>query len=92
MAECVRLENLILEYVGSINANDKNMSSRECHTQSVEVDEQVTLLGGIQVHLQPALLLIFIVMCFFNCIITLSIWFCKPWQKLQLNEYKLDGL
>jgi hypothetical protein len=28
-------------------------------TQSVKVDEQVTLLGGIQVHLQPAPFLIF---------------------------------
>lgn len=27
MAECVRLENLILEYVGSINANAKAMFS-----------------------------------------------------------------
>jgi hypothetical protein len=38
------------------------MRSRECHTQSVKVDEQVTLLGGIQVHLQPAPFLIFAVM------------------------------
>jgi hypothetical protein len=35
------------------------MRSGECHTQSVNVDEQVTLLGGIQVHLQPAPFLIF---------------------------------
>jgi len=37
------------------------MSSGECYTQSVKVDERVTLLGGIQVHLQPAPLLILIV-------------------------------
>ena len=37
----------------------KNMSTGECYTQSVKVDEQVTLLGGIQVHLQPAPLLSF---------------------------------
>ena len=36
------------------------MSDGECHTQSVKVDERVTLLGGIQVQLQPAPLLIFI--------------------------------
>ena len=35
----------------------KSISSGECYTQSVKVDEQVTLLGGIQVHLQPAPLL-----------------------------------
>jgi hypothetical protein len=35
------------------------MRSGECHTQSVKVDEQLTLLGGIQVHLQPAPFLIF---------------------------------
>lgn len=34
------------------------MRSGECYTQSVKVDEQVTLLGGIQVHLQPAPFLI----------------------------------
>jgi hypothetical protein len=44
------------------------MSSGECYTQSVKVDEQVTLLGGSQVHLQPAPLLIFIVVCRFNAI------------------------
>ena len=37
------------------------MSNGECHTQSVKVDERVALLGGIQVHLQPAPLLVFIV-------------------------------
>jgi len=36
------------------------MSSGECYTQSVKADEQVALLGGSQVHLQPAPLLIFI--------------------------------
>jgi len=37
------------------------MSSGECNTQSVKVDEQVTLLGGSQVHLQPAPLLLYCV-------------------------------
>jgi len=50
----------------SITHNGLNMGNGECYTQSVKVDEQVTLLGGIQVHLQPAPLLIFIVVCFFN--------------------------
>ena len=35
------------------------MSSGECYTQSVKADEQVALLGGSQVHLQPAPLLYF---------------------------------
>lgn len=52
--------------VGLLPTTDLNMSSGECYTQSVKVDEQVTLLGGSQVHLQPALLLIFIVVCFFE--------------------------
>ena len=30
------------------------MSNGECYTQSVKADESVTLLGGSQVHLQPA--------------------------------------
>jgi len=42
------------------------MSSGECYTQSVKVDERVTLLGGIQVHLQPAPLLVFIAYNGFN--------------------------
>jgi hypothetical protein len=33
------------------------MISRECYTQSVNADELVPLLGGVQVHLQPALLI-----------------------------------
>jgi len=46
--------------------NQKKMSSGECYTQSVKVDERVTLLGGIQVHLQPAPLLVFIAYNGFN--------------------------
>ncbi len=34
-------------------------SGRECYTQSEKVDERVSLLGGIQVHLQPTLLLMY---------------------------------
>jgi len=47
--------------MGLIGITDKNMRSGECYKQSVKVDELVTLLGGIQVHLQPAPLLIFII-------------------------------
>ena len=45
-----------------IKTTAKNMSSGECYKQSVKVDERVTLLGGSQVHLQPAPLLIFFLM------------------------------
>jgi len=35
----------------------------ECYTQSAKVDERVALLGGSQVRLQPASVLIFNVKC-----------------------------
>jgi len=60
------------------------MSSGECYTQSVKVDEQVTLLGGSQVHLQPAPLLIFIVSC---CFLSLIISTLENKLKISLKKF-----
>ena len=51
MRDLSRLMKSALSHLRDLIERQTN-SSGECYTQTVKVDEQVTLLGGIQVHLK----------------------------------------